>query len=204
MLFRSFTGIGHTAEVVLSDNSQVTMNAQSKLTYYNFFKYRRTLKLEGEAFFEVAKGSTFTVETPQGNVEVVGTKFNVIARPDFFEVVCYEGKVKVCKANQTRLLTHGDAVRFYQNRIETWNESTTPKPLWISGESSFKNLPLQYVIDQFQNQYKSKVQYPIPLQHIRFTGSFTNQDIDVALQSICIPLHLNYTKTKTGEILISE
>ena len=138
------------------------------------------------------------------HVEFCSDNFNMIARPDFFEVICYEGKVKVFKANKTVLLTHGDAIRFYQNKIETWNESTTPKPSWVSGESSFKNLPLQYVIDQFRNQYESKVQYPKPLQHIRFTGSFTNKDIDVALQSICIPLHLNYTKTKTGEILISE
>jgi ferric-dicitrate binding protein FerR (iron transport regulator) len=198
------TDFGASTKVALNDNSHVTLNAKSKLTYPNFFKYHRSLQLEGEAYFEVEKGSTFIVETPQGKVEVVGTKFNVIARPAFFEVICFEGKVKVSTTTQTKIITRGNAVRFYQNQIETWKETTSQKPLWITGESSFKNLPLQLVINQFQYQYHCNVTYPLALQHIRFSGSFSNKDVAIALQSICIPLHLNYVKTKTGEIRISE
>ena len=198
------TDFGKTAVVALDDHSHVTLNAKSKISYPNFFTYNRTIKLDGEAFFEVAKGNTFTVKTPQGEVQVLGTKFNVIARPGFFEVVCLEGRVKVCANSIIEILTHGNAVRFYENKLEKWDEMEGHKPLWITGESTFKNAPLQLVVSLFQNQYNYEVQYPKEFSKIRFSGSFTNKNSDVALQSICIPLNLKYTKTNTGKIIISK
>ena len=198
------TDFGKTIVTNLSDNSQVTLNAKSKISYPTFFKYNRTLKLEGEAYFEVQKGSQFTVETTQGKVQVLGTKFNVIVLPDYFEVRCFEGKVRVTSTANSIILTHGDAVRFYNNEMESLEESDAQKPLWIKGESNFKNVPLQYVMEQFQKQYNFEIQYPAEFKTIKFTGSFTHKNIDVALQSICIPLHLKHTKTNAKTILLSE
>lgn len=198
------TDFGKTAVVALNDNSKVTLNAKSKVAFPTLFKYNRTIQLEGEAFFEVTKGNAFKVETAQGEVQVLGTKFNVIARPNFFEVVCVEGKVKVSTATKTEILTRGDAIRFYENTAEKWHESQQKKPLWINGESTFKNAPLQFVIDQFKNQYNCEVEYPSAFAKTKFSGSFTNKNGNTALQSICIPLNLKYTKTGSGKIIISE
>jgi ferric-dicitrate binding protein FerR (iron transport regulator) len=198
------TDFAATKVIVLSDNSKVSLNSKSKLCYTNYFEYKRTLQLEGEAFFEVQKGSSFTVETPLGNVRVLGTKFNVISFKDFFEVVCYEGKVEVTKNGKATILTHGESVRFYDDTFENWADTKAKKPSWLSGESSFKNVPMQYVIDQFKNQYHIAVAFPVHIGNVKFTGTFTHADLDVALQTICIPLHLKYTKADQGKILISE
>ncbi|WP_162126202.1 FecR family protein [Flavobacterium phycosphaerae] len=198
------TDIGANKVLVLSDNSKVVLNSKSKLCYTNYFNYKRTLQLEGEAFFEVQKGSSFTVQTPLGNVRVLGTKFNVISFRDFFEVVCYEGKVEVTKNGKATVLTHGESIRFYDNTVENWADLTAKKPSWLMGESSFRNVPMQYVIDQFRNQYHITVSYPVSIEDVKFTGTFTHNNLDVALRTICIPLHLKYTKTGSGKILISE
>jgi ferric-dicitrate binding protein FerR (iron transport regulator) len=198
------TDFGTNKVILLSDNSKVVLNSKSKLCYTNYFEYKRTLQLEGEAFFEVQKGSSFTVETPLGNVRVLGTKFNVISFKDFFEVVCYEGKVEVTKNGKATVLTHGESIRFYDDTAENWADTKAKKPSWLSGESSFKNVPMQYVIDQFKNQYNTAVSYPVPIKNVKFTGTFTHTDIDIALQTICIPLHLKYAKTGSGKILILE
>lgn len=66
------TGFSETKIVVLNDNSHVTLNAKSELSYPSLFKFNRNLKLNGEAFFEVQKGSTFTVNTNLGKVQVIG------------------------------------------------------------------------------------------------------------------------------------
>jgi ferric-dicitrate binding protein FerR (iron transport regulator) len=198
------TDYGKTVAMTMKEGSQVTLNAKSKVSFPTLFKYNRTLKLEGEAFFEVTKGCPFTVETSLGKVQVLGTKFNVIARDDFFEVICYEGKVKVCSPSQSKIITPGQAVRFYQKQCDTWDEKETSKPLWLSGESSFKSVPLQYVVEQFQNQYHMEVTYPKELKSIKFSGTFTHKNKDTALESICIPLHLHYSQTSTSKILISE
>lgn len=91
------TGTGEIAVYGLPDNSEVRLNAESKIKYYpRKWDGNRSLSLEGEAFFEVEKGQKFEVQTSQGIVQVLGTKFNVKNRPGFFEVTCYEGSVRVC------------------------------------------------------------------------------------------------------------
>jgi transmembrane sensor len=194
---------GKTMSIRLSDNSKVILNAKSDVSFPSLFSYNRKIKLHGEAFFEVSKGSTFTVETPQGEVQVLGTQFNVVSRPGFFEVVCFEGRVKVCQAQSEIILSRGEAIRFYRNTAETW-QVNEPRPLWISGESSIRNLPLQLVISQLENQYMRKLEYPKALEQVRFTGSFTHHNLETALQSVCIPLHLKYSITDSGKIILSE
>ena len=83
-------------EVVLPDASEVILNSGSKLSYSERkWDEERKLSLEGEAFFKVAKGEKFTVNTSLGSVSVLGTQFNVKSREGFFEVTCYAGLVRV-------------------------------------------------------------------------------------------------------------
>jgi len=197
------TNYGLTEIVTLKDNSRVTLNSKSKLSYPNFFKWNRTLKLDGEAFFEVQKGSKFTVETSLGKVTVLGTKFNVTSFNDYFEVVCYEGKVKVENNTKTVILTRGESVRVYEKTFENWAQNNAEKPQWISGESSFKNVPIKYVLNKFEMQFNTKVKYPENISKIKFTGSFTNKNIETALKTICVPLNLNY-KINEENIILTE
>lgn len=200
----SETSFGATQTITLPDNSQVTLNAKSKLSYPNLFQYNRTLNLDGEAFFEVQKGSTFTVKTDQGCVTVLGTKFNVNVHQDYFEVACYQGKVRVEAKGKIAILTPSESIRFYDHTSENWADTTETKPSWISGETTFKNVPMQYVIDKFENQYNVKVDYPVNVKDVKFTGAFTHKNRATALKSICIPLNLKYNDVGTGKIIISE
>jgi len=198
------TDFGNQKNILLADNSKVTLNAKSKVCYSNLFQYNRTIKLDGEAFFEVEKGRSFIVTTALGEVKVLGTKFNVISFSDYFEVVCYEGKVQVQANHKKTILTPGESVRFYNGIYENWATINPKKPLWISGETDLKKVPMKYVFDKFERQFNVKVDFPKNIENIKFTGSFTNSDIKKALQSICIPLHLSYTTTTSGTIQISK
>lgn len=198
------TDFGKTNTVTLSDNSMVTLNSKAKIAYPNWFQLNRNIKLDGEAFFEVSKGSTFTVETSIGKVTVLGTKFNVASFDDYFEVVCYEGKVNVVTQNKSTILTQGEMLRWYNNNLENWAEIQPEKPLWISGETAFKNVPMKYVIEKFKKQYDVEINYPKNIEEIKFTGSFSNSDKDIALKSICLPLNLNYSNSNSKTIQISE
>lgn len=198
------TDFGKTNTVMLSDNSQVTLNSKAKISYPNWFQFNRNIKLEGEAFFQVSKGSSFTVETALGEVTVLGTQFNVASFDDYFEVICYEGKVKVVTQNNATILTKGEVLRLSNNNLENWAEIQPTKPLWISGETAFKNIPMKYVFQKFKQQYDVEITYPKNIEQIKFTGSFSNSDKEIALKSICIPLNLNYSNSKSGTIQISE
>ena len=196
------TGFGELALVNFSEGSKITLNSKSQISYPTLFSYNRSIKLTGEAFFEVEKGSTFTVDTDYGCVTVLGTKFNVIARPDYFEVICFEGKVEVKTDTNHTIVSRGNAIRFYNKRFETWQQ-TAKMPQWTSGESTFKNAPLQFVFDQLENHYNQKILYPDAIGKTRFTGSFTHKSLTTALKSVCIPMKVTFIK-QDEKIIISE
>ncbi|HVW61230.1 MAG TPA: FecR domain-containing protein [Puia sp.] len=100
-----YAGLGATRQLVLSDGTRVWLNAGSKLTYpATFPNDRREVKLEGEAYFEVAKGSRapFSVHAGKITVGVLGTSFNVKAYSGDkdIETTLITGKVQVTLDNE--------------------------------------------------------------------------------------------------------
>ena len=75
--------------ITLPDQTKVTLNRYSSLTYPDRFKEdRREVQLQGEAYFEVEKDARhpFVVKADPVEVEVLGTHFNVEAYPGDAEV----------------------------------------------------------------------------------------------------------------------
>lgn len=197
------TDFGQKQSIVLLDNSKVILNTKSTLEYSNFFRFNRNLFLQGEAYFQVQKGSKFTVNTKYGTVEVLGTKFNVNSGDDdFFEVMCYEGKVRVSFNNQNYILTKGEIIRFNKNNTENWASSLENEPTWIGLETSFKNTPIKQVFEKIRNQYNIQIDFPETIDSIKFTGTITNKNLDTALQSVCIPLNLKIKKINSKKIKV--
>lgn len=76
---------GETREIILPDNSRITLNAGSVLIYpEKFSSTERTVFLSGEAIFEVTHNETlpFMVNTTDLTIQVHGTTFNVNAYPE--------------------------------------------------------------------------------------------------------------------------
>ena len=75
---------GQLVTVRLPDNSEVTLNSGSELTYARWFNILdRTVSLEGEAYFDVkSNGKKFVVNAGDAQIEVLGTKFNVQSWPE--------------------------------------------------------------------------------------------------------------------------
>lgn len=74
---------GKVKEFTLPDGSQIWLNANSRLSYPESFTERQ-IKLEGEAFFDVARmeDSPFEIYSGEAKTTVLGTSFNVRAYPE--------------------------------------------------------------------------------------------------------------------------
>ncbi|MGB5227922.1 MAG: FecR family protein [Eudoraea sp.] len=180
-------------EVRLPDNSEIILNADSRITYSEKnWATERNISLEGEAFFKVAKGQKFTVATKDGLVTVLGTQFNVENRKGFFEVTCYEGLVSVIfNGKESKLPAGNSFIAINGNVLKTESPANTI-PSWMSNESTFRSIPLKYVLDEFERQYNIEVKTQnINLEQL-FTGSFSNTNINLALQSISTPSQIKY------------
>ncbi len=179
--------------VILPDASEVILNAGSEITFSKKkWDQQRNIQLEGEAFFKVAKGKKFTVTTDKGTVTVLGTQFNVEQRKGFFEVTCYEGLVSVIfNDRETRLDAGSSFVAFNGNVIES-KAPESAQPSWMNDESSFRSIPLKFVLNELERQYDIEISIKDVDTLQLFTGTFSNTNINLALESISAPYQIQY------------
>ena len=171
----------------------------------NNWKNNRMVNLEGEAFFKVAKGSTFDVETTSGIVRVLGTQFNVIQRDGYFEVICYEGLVGVYFNNLEQLkLEPGDSFTVLNGEIIEKSRIFGSQPGWILNESQFDSRPYEYVLAEFERQYDVSFDTSDVNLNQLFSGSFSHDNYQIAIQAITLPLNLTYSKNNNIITLESE
>ena len=195
------TGFGEQKVVTLPDGSEMILNAKSSAKYDKDWSDNRLVNLDGEAYFKVKKGSKFSVKTANGDVTVLGTQFNVTSQDELFQVVCYEGKVSVSSRKHTEILTRGEAFRRIEAEQEQWNENVEA-PSWINNTSSFHSVPISYVLQEIEEQYNLKIKNK-PLDNtIIYTGTFPNDNLDVALKTVFSTLDVTYTLSEDKRTLV--
>ncbi len=191
-------------EIQLPDKSQVTLSKGSQLQFnHKDWKLSRNVHLIGEAYFEVPKKNHFDVITTDGKVSVIGTVFNIKQWQGYFEVMCLEGTTDVTTNKQFFHLEAGDMVRNLNGEVSVLRGLKTEEPTWISGESSFQSVPFYLVIKELERQFDISVTAVNVDTERPFSGRFDNNDLELALKAITIPLNLKYEQKEKQLILRS-
>ncbi|MFH7017251.1 FecR family protein [Flavobacterium sp. FlaQc-47] len=195
---------GEKTTFSLPDNSEVVLNSGSEIHYKKWnWDNNRHLELKGEAYFRVAKGRRFEVQTSLGKVSVLGTQFNVKARKNRFDVVCYEGRVKVNYANTQILLTHGQSVSF-ENGKQVKRNVIAMQPEWMDNQICFYKENIKSLLDEVERQYNIKIKLNTKDTTALFTGKLPAKDLAVALQIIRTTYHLESRKDSNNIIIFDE
>lgn len=196
---------GKKFEVELSDGTIVHLNAGTQMTYpIQFGKNQgRTVHLEGEAYFEVAKDKAhpFTVNTNELGVEVLGTKFNVDTYNESVstDIVLVEGKVLLYKGpkenkNQVFLSpgTKGSLVK-QRNAFATEQVNTDYYTAWMKGSLVFKNASFEEIIRKLERQYNvTFINKNKTLGKEIFNARFDNEPIEVVLKYFSDSYKIDY------------
>lgn len=191
------TAAGEHRTVTLPDGSVAELNAGSSLAW----TADRTLQLSGEAFFKVKKGSTFTVETAQGKVEVLGTSFNVLSRASEFEVACETGRVAVTAQGSRVEITPGKSTSLVNGAL-VLGSFDTPVSTWTSGKFVYQEEPLQNVLAELERQFNVRISSPL-VQDRFYTGAFEGDDLNAALAAVCAPMALTFKVVDAQNVLIT-
>ncbi len=160
------TGDSVTRTVTLPDQTTVILNSNTVLTYPRWFGWgERTVTLMGEAFFEVTEtGKPFTVMTPDAQITVLGTKFNVQTNGTSKTVVYLkEGKVSFAPKNKPK-----QAVMLKPGQLSFISEQQTmPAPpqsvaqsrilSWLNEDLSFQNKMLSEIFDMLERRFEVKI-----------------------------------------------
>lgn len=158
------TGFGEWKSLTLPDGSVVILNANSSISYAeNWKKETRNVKLEGEAFFKIAKdeaGTTFTVSTKDIGIVVLGTTFNVHTRGDKTNVFLEEGKVKLKMDYSEKLLSPGDFVSYSssQKTITSYHKSLSESHTsWKDGSLIMTERRVEDIFEKIEEIYGYEV-----------------------------------------------
>lgn len=165
---------GGQYQVILPDGSKVFLNAESSLTYpVPFTGATRQVKLIGEAYFEVARNhqQPFLVSSPQQNIKVTGTHFNVccyLHQPDITTLA--EGSVEITPLSSStpHPLRPGQQATLQGNNLEVRKVNAEDIIAWKDGLFVFNSTPLKEVLDQIGRWYDVDFTYNNNLPNKRF------------------------------------
>ena len=177
----------------LPDGTKVWLNADSRVAFLsNLGAQHREVTVSGEVYFEVAKldGKRFTVKSTSGEIEVLGTKFNVRAYPEdeSMQTALVEGSLAM-KTNMDRIVLKPNQVGVAstsQRITVSEHEHIMDVIAWKNGLFLFENTTLADVGRQLGRWYNIQVQLSEGLANRRITGKIAR---DVKLSQVMKMLH---------------
>jgi transmembrane sensor len=175
------TAIGEQSPypLVLADGTKVWLDAESSITFPTTFNGKnRTVKISGEAYFEVAHNvkQPFIVQAGKQTIEDIGTQFDVNAYADepSQNTTLIEGSVKVngLLINPGQQ-TDGQHVKLVNTDVVT---------AWKTGNFHFEGEPIQTVMRQLTRWYNIDVSYQgEPTKDVFYADISRNRNISAVL-----------------------
>lgn len=197
--------VGMVSSFHLPDGTKVWLNSGSRLRYPIHFKEKqRQIEMEGQAYFEVTKNAhrPFLVKlTPDYEIQVLGTKFNVTAyaNEDRIETTLVEGLVQLKLGSDVHSKIH----RLVPNEKANYNkverkisiEKIDPylESCWKDGYLIFKDHPMSSVLKILSRRYhvsfdvKDKKVYTSVI-----TGKFKDETLSQVLKYLQLASHIHY------------
>ena len=163
---------------MLSDGTQVCLNAETRLRYpVEFVGDKRKVYLEGEAFFDVThdKQKQFVVETEEACVKVFGTAFNVYAYKDEDATVAtlVRGSIelKVRDSDDKVRLEPGEQGTLINGKLTKQDVDVEMYTAWREGRMVFKSIRLEDLLHHMARWYNVDVVFSREeLKDVTFTG----------------------------------
>lgn len=199
---------GQRINLELSDGTVVWLNSRSTIQYpASFSGKKRTIHLNGEAYFEVAHNAQkpFIVETTKGNVEVLGTKFNLEAYADnnTFVTSLMEGSVKVTSGVKELLIKPDEMAVLEQGRLKAKPIEDYNVYRWKEGLICFKDETFFNIMSKFETCYGVTIKIENKkVINSRYTGKFRQSDgISYALRVLQKDVKFTFERNEDNQII---
>ena len=194
---------GGQYQITLPDGTNVWLNAASSLRYPSRFTGKtRTVELDGEGYFEVAKNEQqpFLVKSKGQVVKVIGTAFNINAYEDEAQVTTtlVEGAVEIWNeapalvtANPTsglNILKPGQQARYENGQVQITTVNVADHVAWKSGRFVFYSVSMPVVMRQIERWYDVSFENIALTENIELWGALSRE---VMLSQILETIELN-------------
>lgn len=154
---------GAVFQIRLPDGTRVWLNSATDISYPVTFGLERRVKINGEAFLDVAKDQEkpFIVETTHSITQVLGTTFNVNAyTEDSVEMITVlSGAVRVESSDRNLTLHPSDQAFERQGKLTLQHPNIQAITAWRRGFFYFQEADVQSIMRQISRFYDVSVRY---------------------------------------------
>lgn len=194
------TPVGKRRRVELADGTRIDLNTNTAIDVV-FDGHQRLIRLrEGEVLIHTGKsgGQTpFYVETGQGRIQALGTRFSVRQLSDSTRVGVLEDRVSVSPADQpghSRLLGAGESADFDRLDVGPNHAYGGTQAAWVDGQLIVLDARLGDVIDGLARYRPGVLQCDAASAGLRVSGTFRLDSTDAVLANLqaTLPIQVKY------------
>jgi len=186
--------------MILSDGTRVFLNAGSKLYFpAEFSTNSREVRLEGEAFFEVAHDAKkpFHVTIENQRIEVLGTSFNINSyEKNSIKTTLITGRVKINTPNAELLLEPGQQALSIGNKLTKHNIDVNDEIAWTQARIAFSKKTIKQIAMQIERWYDVKFVFDANLNDVEnktFSGNIARtSNLSEVLKIFTLTNAINY------------
>ncbi|MCS2608176.1 FecR domain-containing protein [Halomonas dongshanensis] len=195
------TAPGERRALTLDDGSQLHLNTRTTVDVH-FSPTERKLQLHaGELLVETASDALsrpFYVDTPEGRIEALGTRFSVRHEAKQCRVGVYRHAVALTPRQQSSAALHlpaGHTATFDSTRITA---APSPLPLgedaWLNGMLSIVDWPLERVANELARYRRGYVSCDPAIAQLRVSGALKIDDTAQAFDALAasLPIEVRY------------
>lgn len=170
---------GGQYKILLSDGTEVWLNAASSLTYPGIFQGNtREVSVTGEVFFQVAKNKEKPFIVKVGTIKntVTGTSFNISAYPDEqgVKTTLVTGGLHISGYGNEVILRPGQQAAVAEKKIAVNAVDTDEYTAWLNNEFSFENKNIEAIMKNISRWYDVDVYYQgNRYDNRKFGGTYT-------------------------------
>lgn len=200
--YRTATGVRRVVE--LADGSRVHLNTASAIDVDFSTAFRRVVLRAGEIFIETAPDGSaaaagghrpFVVQTAQGLVQPLGTRFVVRDAGAWVEVAVSQGAVRIAtQGGAVAMLRAGRQSRFDALAVGAAQATAERAPDWSRGVLAADDVRLGDFLDELARHRRGIVRCDPAVADLRLTGAYQLRDTDAVLQSLAqvLPIRVTY------------
>lgn len=190
---------GEVRQIELADGSVVWLGTSSASDEDYSGGLRRLRLLAGEILIQTAADPArpFVVDTPQGRVRALGTRFTVRLDGDETLVAVYEGAVEARTAvtGSTRVIQMGEQTRFTDEALAATQSADPAREAWSRGILVTNNTPLADVASELQRYRGGVLRVAPEIANLPVIGSYPATDPDRALAMLEAVLPIRIQRT---------
>ncbi|RAP64790.1 iron dicitrate transport regulator FecR [Achromobacter sp. HZ01] len=181
------TATGERRRYVLSDGSQLLLDARSRVNLDFTPAYRQVHLLDGAVTVSVAPDARrpFLVHTAQGTVRALGTRYMVRQQAQRTLVVVHEHEVEVeTMSGAHGTVRAGTGARFDASRMDTPRAELMAEAAWEAGWVEARGRPLAEVIAALRPYRSGTLRVSMAAGGLPVSGHFPLDDTDAALDTL--------------------